>query len=215
MWYLYYSQTRGEFSRKCFKVIDLLTQDLDDLEISFLSFLRKSEILNGKAKIEAENYLTLSQEQRTMEDYLPQAKRMYNEPPFLSLPECLISLVKEKGFLVSLEKAVSFIEESKLKEKKSPESIHFTQNKIISDADLASDGTMSSMEIQQNDDVEHTHIIDGYFNSIKISSWNKLNRAAISFALSKGMSFEELNKTVFGNFKKVITESMVSSICQT
>ena len=43
-WLFYYSQTGGEFSQKCFKTIDIMTQDLDDVEISFNFFLSKTSL---------------------------------------------------------------------------------------------------------------------------------------------------------------------------
>ena len=43
-WRLYYSQTGGEFSQKCFKALDLLEDDIDDVELSFHTFLSKNEI---------------------------------------------------------------------------------------------------------------------------------------------------------------------------
>ncbi len=92
-WQFYYSQTGGEFSKKCFKTIDILAQDPEDIELSFLLFLSKEEINSGRAKCEAEKYLKLSQEQRVMEDSLPEAKRLIQEPPYPSLPDCLVSLV--------------------------------------------------------------------------------------------------------------------------
>lgn len=49
-WRFYYSQTGGEFSHKCFKILDIVEDDIDDLELSFHTFLSKSEISSGNAK---------------------------------------------------------------------------------------------------------------------------------------------------------------------
>ena len=68
IWRFYYSQTGGEFSQKCFKQLDLLKDDIEDIELHFLTFLNKAEIQNGNAEREAAKYLTLSQKQKAMED---------------------------------------------------------------------------------------------------------------------------------------------------
>lgn len=109
VWRLYYSQTGGEFSDKCFKILDFLEDDPEDVESALLTFLGKAEIESGQAKREAEGVLRLTQTQRTMEDCLPRARRLAQEPPFPSLPDALVALVAEQGFLISREDAESFI----------------------------------------------------------------------------------------------------------
>lgn len=108
-WRFYYSQTGGEFSKKCFKVIDVVDDALDDIEMFFSAFLSKSEVQNGSAEREAEHYLRLNQKQRVMEDALPKARRLVQEPPFPSLPQCLRELTAQAGFSVTLEEAQAFI----------------------------------------------------------------------------------------------------------
>ncbi len=110
-WRFYYSQTGGEFSKKCFKILDLIDDDLDELESSFNAFLSKNEISNGNAKRDAENYLQLSQKQRAMEDVLPQAHKMVSEPPYPRLPEAIVQLVTEKGLSITIEEATQFKQE--------------------------------------------------------------------------------------------------------
>ena len=117
-WRFYYSQTGGEFSQKCFKVVDLLKDDLDDIELSFYTFLSKEEIRSGKARNEAETYLKLSQKQRVMEDALPKARREILEPPFPSLPEALVNLVGKEGFTVSIDEARRFVKKQGVKKPK-------------------------------------------------------------------------------------------------
>ncbi len=95
-WRFYYSQTGGEFSQKCFKQIDLINDDIEDIEL----------IINGNAEREAAKYLALGQKQKAMEDSILQAKRMIQEPPYPRLPECLVNLVKEKNIPITIEEAV-------------------------------------------------------------------------------------------------------------
>lgn len=117
-WRFYYSQTGGEFSQKCFKDIDLLDDDIDDIELVLDAFLSKEEIRSGKAKIEAETYLKLSQKQRIMEDAFPQARRHILEPPFPSLPEALIKIVEKEGYSVSIDEASRFVKKQGAKKQK-------------------------------------------------------------------------------------------------
>lgn len=109
-WRFYLSSAGGEFSRRCFKTFDLLEDDLEEVEASLSAFLRKSEIENARQK--AEDYLKLNQIQRTAEDCLPEARRKISESPYPSLPDALVSLVGEKGFSITQEKAVKFIKEA-------------------------------------------------------------------------------------------------------
>ncbi len=109
-WRFYLSSAGGEFSRRCFKTFDLLDDDLEEVEASLSAFLKKSEIENARQK--AEDYLKLNQIQRTAEDCLPEARRKISEPPYPSLPDALVSLVGEKGFSITQDKAVKFIKEA-------------------------------------------------------------------------------------------------------
>lgn len=111
-WRFYYSQTGGEFAQKCFKTLDILKDDIEDIELSFQSFLSKSEISNGNAKVDAQSYLQLSQKQRAMEDALAKARRIILEPPYPSLPQAIVKIVAEAGFTVSDEEAIQFVKDS-------------------------------------------------------------------------------------------------------
>jgi len=112
-WRFYYSQAGGEFSQKCFKTIDLLEDDQDDIEIFLRAFLSKSEIVSGKAEQEARNYLQFTLKQRAMDTALPQARRMVDLPPFPSLPQALIERVAIVGHKISTEEASEFIQNYK------------------------------------------------------------------------------------------------------
>src|ERR1039458_795180 len=111
-WRFYFSQTGGEFSKKCFETFNFAEDNLNDIEESLATFLSKSEIENGNAKNKAENYLQKNQRQQTAEDCLPEARRKISEPPYPSLPVALVSLVCEKGFSITQDEAVRFIKEA-------------------------------------------------------------------------------------------------------
>jgi len=110
-WRFYYSQTGGEFSQKCFRTIDILEDNFDDIKFAFDAFLSKGEITNGNAEREAQNYLRLNQKQRAMEDALSGARRMILEPPYPSLPQAITQVVSEAGFPISENEATKFIKE--------------------------------------------------------------------------------------------------------
>jgi len=110
-WRFYYSQTGGEFSNKCFKVLNFLNDEIEDIESSFYTFLSKAEIESENAKAEAESYLKLSQKQRALEDALPKAKRLTHEPPYPSLPDAIINIVSAAGFNIDRSEVVSFIQQ--------------------------------------------------------------------------------------------------------
>ena len=111
-WRFYYSQTGGEFLKKCFETFDFVEDNLNDIEESFATFLKKSEIENENAKRKAENYLQKNQKQQTAEDCLSEARRRISEPPYPNLPDALIALVREKGFSLTTDEAARFIKEA-------------------------------------------------------------------------------------------------------
>jgi hypothetical protein len=119
-WRFYYSQAGGEFSQKCFKILDLFEDDLDDVETFMKVFLTKSEVASGNAEQDARSYLQLSQKQRAMDDALPQARRMVDQPPFPSLPQALVERVLVSGFKITIEEASQFIQNNKPLEKLMP-----------------------------------------------------------------------------------------------
>jgi hypothetical protein len=121
-WRFYYSQAGGEFSQKCFKVLDLFEDDFDDIDTFFRAFLSKSEIASGNAEQDARSYLQLSQKQRAMDDALPQARRMVDQLPFPSLPQALVERVLVAGFKITLEEAFQFIQNYKPVDKLVPAS---------------------------------------------------------------------------------------------
>jgi Type I restriction enzyme R protein N terminus (HSDR_N) len=109
IWRFYHSQAGGEFANKCFKILNLAEQKLDDLEQDFVRFLSREAVETGNSEHEAKSYLQLSREQRAMEDGLSDARRLILEPPYPSLPQALKDVVGQTGIVVSIEKATKFI----------------------------------------------------------------------------------------------------------
>ena len=184
IWRLYYSQTGGEFSQKCFKQIDLVADDIEDIELHFIGFLSKEEIKNGNAEREATKYLALTQKQKAMEDSILQARRMIQEPPYPSLPECLVNLVTERGIPLTIEDAIEYIKASPAK-KLEPIEHSFS--------DRSSRPIEDTNSYMASEDLRFTRILRGKVADFDSNSWNELLRYALKLAIEKGLSLSDLN----------------------
>ena len=197
-WRFYYSQTGGEFSQKCFKIIDILEDDLDGVAKSLFTFLSKSEVDNGNAKREAENYLRLSQKQRAMEDSLPHARRLVQEPPYPSLPECLQNLVRQKDFQVTLEEAVTYINNST---DKKPLPIEISSSNTAPISQSPSSAVSHRLEPDNPESVKFTKVLEAVFGEKSVTGWNALLEAGIRLALGKGVTLNELQQCLSTKLK--------------
>jgi predicted type IV restriction endonuclease len=191
IWRFYYSQTGGEFSKKFFKQIDLLEDDIEDIELHFLTFLNKDEIQNGNAEKEAAKYLTLSQKQKAMEDAIPQARRLIQEPPFPSLPEALINILEKNGITISIEEAIDYIKNTPTKKAESLD--QFVEEKINVNKTI--------LPYDNEEDFRFTKILLGKIEKDSSKSWNQLLRIAIKYALNKGLKLYEINSIINANIK--------------
>ena len=135
LWRFYYSQTQGDFSHKCFKILDIQKHDLEDIELLLYSFLSKDEIISGNAEKEANTYLKLRQKQRYMEDVIHEARMSLEEPPYPSLPDTIIVLVQKKYCTnITKQEASTFIE--KYNSNKSNESHQPSKPEIIKETSV-------------------------------------------------------------------------------
>jgi len=184
-WRFYYSQTGGEFSQKSFKQIDLINDDIEDIELHFISFLGKEDIQSGNAGREAAKYLALNRKQQAMEDSLLPARRMIQEPPYLSLPECLVSLVKERNIPITIEEAIEYIKAAPTKKIEPLDQPSISKSELFNeDRNYAYDNTI--------EDLRFTKIIQGKIENRYLSSWSELLRYALKLGLDKGHSLDEL-----------------------
>lgn len=108
-WRFYFSLTSGEFAQKLFAKFDLLADELAELAEQFTTFLSKAHILSGAARHAAESYLMLSKKERVMKDLLPEAEKAITLPPYLALPDALVSLLAEKSLRITRDEAVAFL----------------------------------------------------------------------------------------------------------
>lgn len=191
-WRFYFSQTGGEFWHKCFKVVHVLRDEIEEIERNFRSFLSKTEIVSGNAQREAEGYLQLSQKQRVIEDCLPLARRLIQEPPYPSLPEVLVRVVKERGFTLTVEEAVTHIQgaiekndSSSVAEKmvkQLPQPIHIPE----------SNGQHRQINPDDPGDLRFTRVLEGQFGESRGTTWRELLEAGIRQALKQGSSLASL-----------------------
>ncbi|MGD0094198.1 MAG: type I restriction enzyme HsdR N-terminal domain-containing protein [Planctomycetota bacterium] len=220
-WRLYYSQTGGEFRDKCFKVIDILKDDPEDVVASFQTYLGKSQIESGDAKKRAEDYVELGKKQRAMADCSPHAKRMVQEPPFPSLPECLRDLVKERGFKITTEDAIKYLGGATEQKQGLPERGAITTNAKSSSPSSqpllaleASDSTATTtkpsslprkavrqFDSQSAPSVKFTRILHAEFDGLVFTKWNPLVEAAIKKALDSGVTLVELQSSLHTNLQ--------------
>jgi len=193
IWRFYYSQTGGEFSKKCFKQIDLLKDDIEDIELHFLTFLDKAEIQNGNAEGEAAKYLTLNQKQKAMEDAMPQARRLIREPPFPNLPKALIDIIKKSGITIDIKEAIDYI-------KNAPAKKFETSDQLI-EKKRPIERVKPIQYYVNEEDLRFTKILDGRVEKDRAKSWNQLLRIAIKYALNKGFELNKIDSLINVNIK--------------
>ena len=172
IWRFYLSQSGGKLKEKCFKVVDLLTDDLDGIEVSLCTFLKKSEIENGNAVREAQKYRLLNDQQRAMEDLLPQARKVILEPPYPSLPDALIELVTEEGFTINVEEAQEFIKANRT----SPPPIDETITTVSAEPKTVFGTTTETLSFQPDEPLylHHTKMIEARIGSQIANNMNNL-----------------------------------------
>lgn len=192
-WRFYYSQTAGEFAQKCFESFNLEDDNVEDVERSLMTFLKKSEIANDNARREAETYLKLNQKQRAMEDCLPEARRLLQDPPFPSLPQALIDLVREKGFTVSQEEAVEFIKNAVDRRPTVSSAPRELPLDVPADTPRRPDIDRRILNPDNPDNLYHTKITEAHFAGTSVSNWRELVDCAIRTALKSGVPFTFLS----------------------
>ncbi len=204
IWRFYLSQSGGKFKEKCFKVVDLLTDDLDVIEVSLCTFLKKSEIENGNAFREAQEYRELNDKQRAMEDSLPQARRVILEPSYPSLPDALIKLVADEGFTINVEEAQDFI---KATANKIPRTLQpplaLPMKNVPTKPQTVFGTTVETLSFRPDNppNLTFTKIIKATFGTQSTNKWNALVRCAVKDALQKNMSISRL-KSLLSNVQE-------------
>jgi len=201
-WRFYYSQTGGEFSEKCFKVLNILREPVEDVQMNFKALLQKAEVQNGNAERLAIAYLRLTRKQRLMEDLLLEARRKAMETPFPPLPQALAHLVTERGVEVSTDEAATFISDFQKRRPSAP----VTPQPPSPDAPRKevgsrppTDSKARQLDATNPGDLRFTRVLEGRIGSEEADSWSALVRAGLRMALSKGFSFQDLEQRLTVN----------------
>jgi len=113
MWYFYLSQAGGVFSKKRFKDINWIKDTNEEIEESLRLFLEKGELETGSAIRKANEFLNLSRKQILIGESLHDAKSLADHPPFPSLVDAMIQIVKDKGTILSREEAIEGIKKAR------------------------------------------------------------------------------------------------------
>lgn len=191
-WRFYFSQTGGEFSHKCFKVVNLLRDEIEDVEKNFRSFLSKTEISCGNAQREAEGYLQLSQKQRVIEDCLPLARRMIQDPPYPSLPEALIKQVKDRGFNLTTDEATRLIQGA-IEKNEPPATAERPVRQQPQPARFSERSTQARQILpDEPGDLRFTKVLEGQLGEEKGTTWRELLETGIRQTLKQGASIADL-----------------------
>lgn len=197
-WRFYFSYTSGEFSKRCFETLDLLEDDLDEVEASLVAFLQKSEIENENARRKAENYLQLNQTQRTAEDCLPEARRLITEPPYPTLPQSLIELVRARGRTLTPEDALTVIKQASIRK---PAVIPLPTAgsepvKVQSESRRHVSGVARDLDPDRPESLTHAKMIEGRFDEERAANWADLIDCAVRTALKKGLPLRDVKAIV-------------------
>ncbi len=186
VWRFYYSQTGGTFSDKRFKILDFLEDDPQEIELALMTFLSKAEIESGRAKDKAEAVLKLTQTQRVMEECLPKAKKLAQEPPFPNLPDALVGLVVEQGYTVSREEAEKFL--SIPPEPPGP-------SEPLGQLEPPG-GVIDVIELSPDrpESLKFTSVHDGRIGSQAANNWNSLISAGVKIAIDSGYTVPRLRQ---------------------
>ena len=186
--------------------MNLRRESVEDIELAFKSLLRKSEIQNGNAERQAEAYLRLTQKQRLMEEFLPEARRKALEPPFPSLPKALADLVAEQNVNVSPDEASAFI--SEFQERRPPAPVTPSSQEQRADQHRPSNpppavaGTnLRQLDPKNPGDLRFTRIIEGRIEIEQETGWADLVKAGIRIAQAKGFTIQELESKLSINMK--------------
>lgn len=197
-WRFYFSYTSGEFSQRCFETLDLLEDNLDEVEASLAVFLQKSEIENENARRKAENYLQLNQTQRMAEDCLSEARRLITEPPYPTLPQALIELVKARGRTLTPEDALTIIKQaSTRKPVVNPLPAASTEPiRVQPDSRRHVSGGARELNPDKSESLTYTKMIEGRFDEESATNWSDLIDCAVRTALRKGVPVRDVKAIV-------------------
>jgi predicted type IV restriction endonuclease len=206
-WRLYYSQTGGEFHDKCFKVCDLLYDDLEDIEQTFSLFFSKENLINGHAEEQAGKYLQLTNKQKAIQDSLSQAKRLVQVSPYPSLPQAIVEIVKNNGIVLTVTEVEKLLERIPKPQASAPIShppiLHTGLDTIAFSKLKTSNSRIPLLNADNPGDLHHTRV-EGTIGGEYANKWINLVKIGIRLAINRGYDFHILNLCLPSNIKEGI-----------
>jgi predicted type IV restriction endonuclease len=190
-WRFYYSQEGGSFSQKCFKTLNLHTDNLEDLEFNFIHFLSERRISSGLAKQDAHELLQMTKKQRAIEESFPQVKREILLNLELTPPQLLQKIVSQKGYSISIEEAASFLKSESM-QKDTPQQTILPQGPV--QQDYPTKASILTFDKNNMPDLRHTFIISGKVEMIDSKNWNDLLRKTINILINRGEQIDDIRK---------------------
>lgn len=194
-WRFYYPQEGGSFSSKCFKVLKLTEDDIDDIESAYLTYLKRDNIQNGQAKKEAHARLQLNRRQKIMDECLPHAKREV-EDGLKTLVDALIQIVEEKGGeTITRDEALKFIQEHNSKKASSNLVTNEVSNEPLAEPPKASPITNQNGRTTYTDnlpDLHFTKVESGIVGNEPANNWNRLLDTCLRQLINSGWTKEKL-----------------------
>jgi len=190
-WWLYYSQTAGEFRDKRFATIDLLdsTAALDKVVDLLQGYLGKPNVTSGKAEERAKSELRLSQKRKTFLECLQEARRLVQEPPYPALPAVVVQLMIGRGYEVDLDDARQLLESLPSQSEPPPSSQAFVPSLPALSPPLQRkpSGTLHAQAFHPSSppDLRFTSVDNATFGSEGCRNWTELVEAALRCAFSR------------------------------
>jgi len=203
-WRFYFSQTAGEFRDKCFKIIDLKQDVLEEAESAMRMFLSMESVTSGRAEQEANDLLNLTRTQRTMKEVLPEARRRTAEMPFPALPDALVSVMKERGFTVSREEALKFLGAIRPAPQE-VEQIKLTVTKRGGDGDEGiepPDPDVVNLNPDHPESLTFTRVYQATLGNRPASNWGALVYEGLKAAKEAGYSISDVRKATQGQVEE-------------
>lgn len=203
-WRLYYSQAGGEFHQKCFKEFDLIEDDIEELEKTFALFFRKESILDGRAKDQASKYLQLTNQQKAVQECLPHANRLVQSSPFPSLPQAIVSLMKQKGFTISEKEVTELMArmpDSRPAATARPLLAAAPVQSMVSQSQGVSNKVPPLLNPDNPGDLRFTRV-EGNIGGKHSRNWNSLVNCGIRLALERGEDVHNLNTYLPANVRE-------------
>jgi hypothetical protein len=185
-WRFYYSLTPGDFSSKCFKTLNLLNDNLDDIKRTFGVFLDKKTVQSREAEDQAKHLLSLKGKEKVLTECLPEAQRAVLKPAYPRLPDALKDLAEKRGIQVSREEVAAFIEKSVKGPGRRDEDTPDTESPDVEDTPDTEPSDVIKCDPKNPPGLSFTRIISASIGGQAARNWSDLADAGFRLAWQQG-----------------------------